>query len=309
MIEPFPHTDDEPWRTPWEPGSRAAVSVTFDNLGEAAEVDLGLWPPEKPLGEHESVTRALPPMLDLLAECDLRATFFVEAWNALLYPAALEAIAARGHEVASHGWRHENWAALERAEEAETLRRCIDVMRKVDIDVAGFRPPGGVLTRDSLTLLRDEGLAYCSPLGARSALVGEVAVAPFGWEAVDAYYYYDLFAELRASRGDPGEPLPPERFASAVSALVASAAVAGEHLVVVLHPFLEHEEERQHVLRGVLRAIAEADVWCATCADVASAMRANPAPFGRDPGLEQESWQPDGPPRPDADPMPSPTTH
>ena len=54
----------------------ATVSVTFDNLGEAAELERGTWPEGRPLGEHFSVRECLPELLGLLAREDLRATFF-----------------------------------------------------------------------------------------------------------------------------------------------------------------------------------------------------------------------------------------
>ena len=72
---------DLPEETPsvWGPDScRAGVSVTFDNLGEAADLERGLWPEDEPLGRHFSVKLTLPRILDTLDELELRATFFVE---------------------------------------------------------------------------------------------------------------------------------------------------------------------------------------------------------------------------------------
>src|SRR3954454_23955172 len=103
---------DLPEETPsvWGADSRrAGVSVTFDNLGEAADLERGLWPEDEPLGRHFSVKRTLPRILDTLDELGLRATFFVEGFNAELYPEALLEIANSGHELCYHGWRHEYW--------------------------------------------------------------------------------------------------------------------------------------------------------------------------------------------------------
>ena len=88
----------------------ATVSLTFDNLGEVADLERGQWPADAPLGRHASVTRTLPRVLQALGEAGVRATFFVEGRNAELYPDALRSIAAAGHEVAFHGWQHEPWA-------------------------------------------------------------------------------------------------------------------------------------------------------------------------------------------------------
>src|SRR5215211_4699703 len=74
----------------WGPDAcRAAASVTFDNLGEAADLERGLWPEDEPLGRHFSVKRTLPRILDTLEELGLRATFFAEGLNTELYPDAL----------------------------------------------------------------------------------------------------------------------------------------------------------------------------------------------------------------------------
>lgn len=91
---------DLPEETPsdWGPDARrAGVSVTFDNLGEAADLERGLWPEDEPLGRHFSVKRTLPRILDTLEELELRATFFVEGINAELYPEALLEISNSGH--------------------------------------------------------------------------------------------------------------------------------------------------------------------------------------------------------------------
>src|SRR3954469_23587127 len=52
------------------------VSITFDNLGEAAELERGAWPDDQPVGEHFSVRESLPQLLSMLAAEDLPATFF-----------------------------------------------------------------------------------------------------------------------------------------------------------------------------------------------------------------------------------------
>src|ERR1700727_398439 len=41
----------------------SVVSVTFDNLGEAAQLELGMWPAEVPEGQHFTVVEVLPRLL------------------------------------------------------------------------------------------------------------------------------------------------------------------------------------------------------------------------------------------------------
>src|SRR5450755_4367764 len=130
------------------------VLLTFDNLGEAADLERGTWPEDEPLGRHPSVTRVLPRLLAELDAQGLRATFFVEAINCELYPDALREIAARGHELGVHGWRHESWGELAPPRERELLVRAGDAFRTLGLQhPRGFRPPGGLATADTVSLL------------------------------------------------------------------------------------------------------------------------------------------------------------
>ena len=194
----------------------ATVSVTFDNLGEAAELERGTWPEDEPLGRHFSVREALPELLSLLAREDLRATFFVEGLNGQLYPEALQGLRAAGHEVACHGWRHEPWHEV--SDEAERLARARDALG----GPIGFRPPGGRLNERTPEILGELGYRYCSPAGSRAGRLDGIAVLPFRWELIDAYYYVPHFGPLRERNGDPEAPMEPavvrERMLAALDA-------------------------------------------------------------------------------------------
>ena len=248
--------------------TRAAVSVTFDNLGEASDLERGWWPEDEPLGLHHSVTRALPALLGALDEAGLRATFFVEGLNTELYPDTLRELDARGHEVACHGWRHERWAALDPAAERESLRRSVDGMRALGLDPAGFRPPGGELTGATPGLLRELGFAYCSPAEEAAAGAGDVPALPFRWPLLDAFHYLPHFA---GRRGTP-EPLPPEHLRAAVLAALDETAREGGFLALLFHPFLADTAERVSVIRDVLGRVRElvdaGAVRCAPCREL-----------------------------------------
>jgi peptidoglycan/xylan/chitin deacetylase (PgdA/CDA1 family) len=229
------------------------IALTFDNLGEAADLERGLWPDDAPPGRHESVTIALPRLLDELDALALRSTFCVEALNCELYPDAVRGIAARGHEVAMHAWRHEAWAELEPGREDALLARGRAAFAALGVDgVTGFRPPGGGLTGASAALLERHGFSWCSPLGTRRTRAGAIAYVPFAWPLVDAYHRLASFAERRARRGDPEAPLPPDRAATAL----LDALAGGAPPTVVLHPFLMVGDDGWAAARRVLRALA-----------------------------------------------------
>jgi peptidoglycan/xylan/chitin deacetylase (PgdA/CDA1 family) len=283
------HVSEQPGATPagWGPhGCRAAVSVTFDNLGEAADLERGLWPEDEPLGRHYSVRRTLPRILDALEELGLRATFFVEGLNAELYPEALLEIASRGHELGYHGWRHEYWPDLSPSSEARALERGVHKMHDLGIRPRGFRPPGGRLTPSSPELLDNLGFTHCSPAGLGTGSLGNLVVMPFEWRLIDAYYYLPRFGGLREGVTGSSEPLSPARFREALSAALRANVRDGGHLTLLFHPFLEAPEDRFEIMRGALeelRDLAEDHtVWCAPHRDVASWIRARPAALGNE---------------------------
>jgi peptidoglycan/xylan/chitin deacetylase (PgdA/CDA1 family) len=257
--------------------SRAAVSVTFDNLGEVTALARGEWPKDEPLGDHFSVTRALPRILDLLEETGLRATFFVEGLNAELYPEALRGLAEAGHEVAYHGWCHEAWSELEADDERELLERGVQALADLGLRPAGFRPPGGELTPASTRALRDLGFAYGSPAGEAVRTRDGIVLLPFRWPLIDAFHYLPHFGSLRARFLGTSDVLPPARLGTSLDAALETTVRRRDYLALLFHPFLVQPEERFAVLRSALgrvRELADAGaVWCAPCRDVAASLR------------------------------------
>ena len=219
------------------------------------------------------MTRALPRILAALAETELRATFFVEGVNAAMYPDALRSIASAGHEVAYHGWQHERWSELGPTTERALLDRGMRCLAELDLTAWGFRPPGGELTRTSMSTLGELGFGYCSPAGKRVERRDGLVVLPFRWPLIDAFHYQPHFGALRRRVIGSPDPLPPERLRSTVRRALDDLVRDGGHLALVFHPFLTEPEERFAVLRDVLdRLAADGRIHSAPCRDVAVAL-------------------------------------
>ncbi|HEY2767512.1 MAG TPA: polysaccharide deacetylase family protein [Solirubrobacteraceae bacterium] len=281
----------------WPGGARAAVSITIDNLGEAAEIELGLRDPDAVPGGHYSVTTALPIVLATLADAGLSATFFVEGVNAEIYPQALHEIGAAGHELGYHAWCHEDWASLDEAAEIANLDRGLAAMRALGIDVLGMRPPGGRLTEKTLGLLAGRGLRYCSPAGS-AAGIDQVAVVPFAWPAVDAFHILPAFAPLRKRLTGDGEPGGPDAVRAALLESVERALDGGAHATLVLHTWLiELARDAVHdVLARVGEAAEAGELWVAPCYEAVAWMTSadrqgiGALPVGAPPVLDHTSW-------------------
>ncbi|HEY1510726.1 MAG TPA: polysaccharide deacetylase family protein [Solirubrobacteraceae bacterium] len=232
----------------------AALALTFDNLGEASSLARGETVPS--VGEHPSVTEALPRLLDELDACGLRATFFVEGINCELYPDAVREIAARGHELGMHGWLHERWVALSDVVEREVIDRAMAAFASLDLAPRGFRPPGGMLNQGSSALLRAAGIEWCSPEGDEFGVRDGLAYVPFDWELVDAYHLMGAFSQLRASRGDGAAPLDAGAALSRLRAGVEAAARDARPTTVIMHPFLMLDPAWWGGVRSLLARIA-----------------------------------------------------
>ena len=72
-------------------------------------------------------------ILAMLAERDIRATFFTLGWIAERFPQLVRRIAAAGHEVASHGYAHERASALT----PEAFKADIALAKAVLEDITG----------------------------------------------------------------------------------------------------------------------------------------------------------------------------
>lgn len=107
-------------------------------------------------------------ILALLDRFGATGTFFVLGWVAERHPAVVRAIAAGGHEVASHGWDHRRVTQLTPEEFRDQARRSKDLLEDLGgRPVLGYRAPSYSIVRGrewALDILLEEGYAYDSSL-------------------------------------------------------------------------------------------------------------------------------------------------
>jgi polysaccharide deacetylase family protein (PEP-CTERM system associated) len=113
----------------------------------------------------EASTRRL---LDLFAESNIHATFFVLGWVARRSPELIREIASRGHEVASHGMSHKlvyNQTPEEFSRETYESKALLEDI--IGAPVLGYRASTYSITRRSLwalDILREAGFVYDSSI-------------------------------------------------------------------------------------------------------------------------------------------------
>lgn len=255
----------------WGPnGKRAAISFTFDNLGEAAAIEMGDWPADAAIGSHHSATKVVPQLLKLFPE--LIATFFVEAWNCEIYPRTIASLVEAGHEIGLHGWRHEVWNRLDDERQRSIIQRSTAAMRSLNIVPQGFRPPGGHGSPLLHTLLREEGMIYVSDVGGVPEVEGNIVRLPFQWRGVDGVF---LEPDLGNAVGVSGvEDAGLDGMIRSHERAIESVKREGGHLVFVFHPFLLGKDPARidALARLVKKTLSDDQLWVAPCNKVADWM-------------------------------------
>jgi peptidoglycan/xylan/chitin deacetylase (PgdA/CDA1 family) len=157
--------DDE---VSWSGGARCCVSVTVDlsvAAGPEGICSADLTTAEAWFGANQGLTA----LLGVLKRHSIRATFAVPAVIANIYPDRMRALIGEGHEIASHGFKHEDVSALGREEERRRIARTTEILT----EIAGRRPAGwyslprqgdpfagGTISPDTMDLLIEAGYDY-----------------------------------------------------------------------------------------------------------------------------------------------------
>jgi polysaccharide deacetylase family protein (PEP-CTERM system associated) len=108
-------------------------------------------PPETWDGRESRVDRNTEKVLAILAESDVRATFFVLGWVARRFPELVKKIARHGHEIASHGYSHRRVTNQSRAEFRDDIRQSKALLEDLTArNVLGYRAPSYSIGPNSL---------------------------------------------------------------------------------------------------------------------------------------------------------------
>lgn len=140
-----------------------AMTIDVEDYFQVSAFDTVL-PRSRWEGMESRVVGNTERLLDIFGEHRVRATFFVLGWVAERFPALVRAIAAQGHEIASHGYGHA--LVYDQAPEGfrEDIRRSKAVIESAcGAEVRGYRAPSFSITNRSLwalDILIEEGFDY-----------------------------------------------------------------------------------------------------------------------------------------------------
>jgi peptidoglycan-N-acetylglucosamine deacetylase len=267
---------------PWPDGKTAAAAFTFDVDAESAV----LWNNEA-VGARMSVMShqaygplvGVPRILDLLERHQIASTFFVPGHTADRYPDAIRSIVAAGHEIAHHGYLHEQPTTLTLEQEIDVLDRGLAALADVaGVRPSGYRAPMWDLSWRTPALLAERGFLYDSSLmdsdhpyelaitpGADRSLV-EI---PIQW-ALDDWEQYCYLPDVSGS----GLIESPRKAREIWQLEFDGLRRVGGCWVLTNHPFLTGRPSRAAELDDLMRYVLEHDdVWTTNLAAIAEHVR------------------------------------
>ncbi|MCK0177497.1 polysaccharide deacetylase [Mycolicibacterium sp. F2034L] len=268
----------------WPDGKVAAAAFTFDVDAESAV----LWGPPgnlEAVGARMSVMShqaygplvGIPRILDLLERHQIPSTFFVPGHTADRYPDAIRSIVAAGHEIAHHGYLHEQPTALTLEEEIDVIDRGLAALADVaGVRPVGYRAPMWDLSWRTPALLAERGFLFDSSLMDADhpyelAVPGHdpLVEIPIQW-ALDDWEQYCFLPDISGS----GLIESPRKARELWQLEFDGLRRAGGCWVLTNHPFLTGRTSRAAELDDLMRYVLDhGDVWTTNLGAIAEHVR------------------------------------
>ena len=264
----------------WPGGRQSTVALAFDLDGPTGDamLDGSLLDNLRYFSEGAyGPWRALPRLLDLLSEYDLKATFFVPTWVVQHWTGRCERIRKDGHELAYHGHRHEVFMDLSPQAQRDVMATCREIFAtRLGVTPVGFRTPSGDWSAETASLLTEFGVRYSSSMrGDDRPYFHRQPDGSLGLVEIPARSDIDDYTAL-AYFENPDFPAGLDRISD--YRLVEENwrhEFQGYHReglcwTTIFHPKVVAKPGRLSILEGLFRDIRKQDnVWIAHCAEIA----------------------------------------
>jgi peptidoglycan-N-acetylglucosamine deacetylase len=297
-------TIDVDWASPlpagfrWPEGIRAAACLTFDVDAESPILfeypESAEWldvMSHQAYGARTGIAR----LLRILDRRRLRSTFFIPGYSAERWPAICRAIRDAGHEIAHHGYLHENTRGASVAEQDARIVRGLAALDEVlGVHPTGYRAPNWELSFETPGLLAAHGFVYDSGLmDADHPYVLAVDESPGaatlvelpGHWALDDWEAYNYLPGITGSGviSSPADVLA--RWTLELEALVDEGGL----FMLTHHPFVSGRASRAVALERLIERAQDIDgLWIATAAEIA----AHVVTLGLDPVVHRRPARP-----------------
>ncbi len=260
----------------WPTGIQSAVALTFDFDAES------VWIADDPStagrpgvlsqGRYGAM-EGVDLVLELLAEHDLRATFFVPGTVAEWYPEPVQRIVAAGHELGAHGYTHGSPVRMTPAEEEHELDQAVTILEGFGTQVVGYRSPSWDFSPLTLELLSRRGFAYSTNFMDRLRPYTHPGTSiielPVQWLLDDAPHFWFSVADWSKAIA------PPSMVEEIWTAEFEGIHRLGGATVFTMHPQIIGRPSRLAMLDRVIRHIQQTEgAWIGTCRELAASQEA-----------------------------------
>jgi peptidoglycan/xylan/chitin deacetylase (PgdA/CDA1 family) len=213
----------------------------------------------------------VPRLLALLAEYQLRATFFIPGLTAERYPETVEQVLAGGHEVGHHSHTHRTPVNLTADEERADFERALAALGKAGAAPRGHRSAMWQASWRTPKLVAEHGMRYDSTLMDADVPylldtgAGEIAELPPHW-SLDDWEQYAFLPQPNIGSVITSPLTVADMWIHELDAMRRHGCL----FMLTCHPFLSGRAGRIEALRRVIEAgLERGDVEFLTCLQVA----------------------------------------
>ena len=257
----------------WPPGVRLPVVLTFElQSGEGAPLVPGDRPNYMVAGSMQyGARRGIWNILELLEECQMKATFFVCGSTAEKYPDAVRAAQKAGHEIAGMSYSFDRVRTASTERERSIICQSVQVLEGiVGVKIKGWRCPDYRISPQTLDILAEEGFDWDSSL-----LNDDL---PYLFDAGNRRLVEIPFSTSTADKTFIGYPYPqrggPDGLANVwnneFEVLYAESARSTRFMILSLQTWATGRPASLRVLRQFLERLAShEEFWLARCGEIA----------------------------------------
>lgn len=270
------------------PGKKVAVNMGAD--WDAQSLWLGAFNMPSPAlmarGEFGSEV-GVPRLLDLYDRYGIKSTFFTPGHTIDTWPDVAREVQSRGHEMAHHGYYHENPTRIEAATEERLIQLALDTFQNVlGMRPVGYRSPYWDYSESTLSLVEKFGFSYDSSLMARDLVPYRPRRWQVNWESaskkgkasrvleIPTNWYLDDFPPLAYVGGiQPGQQDTETAFRRWKDIFdYAYDHVDGACYAHAVHPQIIGQAHHIMMYERLIEHIASKDgTWFASCEEIAAA--------------------------------------
>ncbi len=267
----------------WPNGIQCAACLAFDFDAETLWISRDKENLKRPVTLSQGTFGAkvaVPKILELLQEHDIKATFFVPGWVIERNQGLIKEIFEEGHEIGHHGYRHEWPDMANTGKEEEILLKGMEIIEKtIGQRPFGYRSPAAEYTPSTLSILKKHGFTYSSTMmdnifpykhvidGVKTDLIE----LPVHWSIDDApYFIYSLRAPVSRMT------ITPRDFLEIFQGALLDYFKWGGCFTTFLHPQVIGRPGRFQILREFIQFMKGLPkIWIARCIDVARYWQTN----------------------------------